>query len=88
MERPAGAGLLRRRRAAVDLDDFARSVHAGLPPVTACRRLSERRVRALDALDWLADWRPDGVQRVDFSHHRGVLRFRPARTLPAGDDAT
>ena len=83
MERPAGAGLLRRRRAAVDLDDFARSVHAGLPPVTGRQRISERRVGALDALDWLADWRPDGVQRVEFSHHRGVVRFSaPQRLLP------
>ena len=72
-----------RRGASVDLNDFARSVHAGLPPVTGRQRLSERRVGALDALDWLADWRPDGVQRVDFSHRRGVVRFSaPQRLLP------
>ena len=71
------------RGAKVDLDDLARSVHAGLPPVTGRQRLSERRVGALDALDWLADWRPDGVQLVDFSHHRGVVRFSaPQRLLP------
>ena len=70
------------RGAEVDLDVLARSVHAGLPPATG-RRIAKRRVVALDALAWLADWRPDGVQRVDFSHHRGVVKFSlPQRLLP------
>ena len=70
------------RGASVDQDDLARSVHAGLPPATG-RQIAKRRAAALDALAWLADWRPDGVQRVDFSHHRGVVRFSvPQRLLP------
>ena len=66
----------------VDVDAFAAAVHAGLAEPSGPAQRRDRRRRALDALAWLADWRPDGLQRVDYSAARGVLTFqRPPLTL-------
>ena len=63
------------------------AVRPGLPAcLHAARRITrrQRRRRALDALEWLADWKPPDGDRapVDFVRRRDRLTFRYRPALP------
>ena len=76
------------RGSTIDLDAFTAAVHTGLAPAATPAARRQRRRRALDALEWLADWKPPDGDRspVDFVRRRDRLtfRYRPALPPPHG----
>ena len=76
------------RGSTVDLDAFTAAVHTGLAPAGTPAARRQRRRRALDALEWLADWKPPDGDRapVDFVRRRDRLTFRYRPALPPPPD--